>query len=122
MKKTLILASAMMVVGLLSGCGTPGTTDTTNPEMDAFAQCLTDAGVMMYGSPTCPYCNKQKEMFGESFAKINYVDCVEDPQACTDAEVEGIPAWDFEDGSRMQGLQELYIIGQKVGCEAPEEE
>ena len=34
---------------------------------DAFARCLEDRQVKMYGAYWCPHCAEQKEMFGESF-------------------------------------------------------
>jgi glutaredoxin len=73
----------------------------------------------MYGTATCPYCTKQKALFGEAFAEVDYTDCQENPDACTAAEIQGIPAWIFTDGSMLQGLQDLSIIGDKVGCETP---
>ena len=42
---------------------------------DAFARCLTDRQVKMYGAYWCPHCAEQKEMFGESFALAPYVEC-----------------------------------------------
>ena len=58
--------------------------------MTAFAECLTENGATMYGTATCPYCTKQKEMFGDAFASVNYVDCQEDPDACTEKEIQGV--------------------------------
>ena len=35
---------------------------------DAFARCLKDRQVKMYGAYWCPHCAEQKEMFGESLS------------------------------------------------------
>jgi hypothetical protein len=42
---------------------------------DAFARCLTDRGVKMYGAWWCPHCQEQKEKFGASFEYVPYVEC-----------------------------------------------
>ena len=42
---------------------------------DAFARCLTERGVKMYGAWWCPHCVEQKEMFGASFEYAPYVEC-----------------------------------------------
>jgi glutaredoxin len=39
----------------------------------------------MYGTERCGYCKKQKALLGDSFANVNYVDCDENPAACTAA-------------------------------------
>ena len=45
---------------------------TSPGEYDAFAKCLTEKGVVMYGENWCQYTNAQKNMFGKSFKYINY--------------------------------------------------
>src|ERR1700694_373108 len=37
---------------------------------DAFARCLTERGVKMYGAWWCPHCVEQKEKFGASFEYV----------------------------------------------------
>src|ERR1039457_4163853 len=41
---------------------------------DAFARCLKDRGVKMYGAWWCPHCVEQKEAFGASFEYAPYVE------------------------------------------------
>ena len=86
MKKILFL---LMIVSstILAGCSS--TPKYTN--LDQFAQCLTDAGVKLYGTTTCQYCLKQKALFGDSFSKINFVDCTKNPIQCDIAKVSEIP-------------------------------
>src|SRR5678809_570719 len=61
---------------------------------DAFARCLTDRQVKMYGAYWCPHCAEQKEMFGESFALAPYVECGvagdrrAEQQVCKDAGIQ----------------------------------
>jgi len=118
MKKVANLKFALFVgfaLLLLAGC-TPG---GSNSDIDtkALAQCLTDQGITMYGTDTCPHCLRQKDLFGENFSLLNYVDCTQDPDACASQAIKGIPAWIMTDGSRLQGLQSLEVLIDKSGCE-----
>ena len=56
---------------------------TQTKNLDTFAQCLTDNGATMYGSATCPHCQKQKAAFGDSFQKITYVECTKEFARCS---------------------------------------
>ena len=61
--------------------------------VDSLAQCLTEKGVKMYGASWCPHCKAQKEMFGTSFAKVDYVECTTEQVKCNIAGVKGYPTW-----------------------------
>lgn len=88
---------------------------------DAFAQCLTDNGVKMYGAYWCPHCNNQKELFGNSFKYVTYVECAiegssDQTIACKNAKVDTYPTWEFKDGSRLSGELPLSTLASKSGC------
>lgn len=85
-------------------------------QLDEFAQYLTGEGVIMYGTDWCTYCKAQKELFGDSFQYINYVDCDKDLQLCLDAEVKGYPTWEI-DGETYSGLQSIEKLMQLSGYE-----
>ncbi|MEI6774232.1 MAG: hypothetical protein WCL18_05590 [bacterium] len=70
----------MGIVATVFFAGCAQQTQTKN--LDTFAQCLTDQGAIMYGSQTCPHCQSQKAMFGESFAKVTYVECTKEFDRC----------------------------------------
>ena len=88
----------------------------------AFAQCLTEKGVKMYGAYWCPHCQSQKKAFGKGFSKITYVECAvpgstaNQTQTCKDANIESYPTWEFSDGSRVVGQQSFEQLAQKSGC------
>lgn len=113
-------AAVLVVVGLI-GFAISKQTVPVDPKMDAFAQCLTDQGVKMYGTWWCPHCKTQKELFGRSFSKINYTEC-SDPgsnamnQTCKEAKIEGYPTWEFKDKTRVSGEQKLEDLGKKAEC------
>ena len=99
----------LLIISLvMSGCSGPG-------KYDAFAQCLTDNGVAMYGMDWCKYCQSQKEIFGKSFEYVTYINCDKSRFACDEAGVTGYPTWVI-DGNDYGGVQQLYKLAQLTGC------
>ena len=93
---------------------------------DAFAQCLTDRQVKMYGAYWCPHCAEQKEMFGESFALAPYVECGvagdrrAEQQVCKDAGIQHFPTWQFPPtGERVEAVIPLADLSTRTGCPLP---
>jgi len=72
----------------------------------------------MYSTPTCPYCLKQKEMFGESFQHINNVDCTQEYERCS--KLKGVPAWELSDGTMVEGMQQLTTLATITNCKLPQ--
>ena len=92
--------------------------------LDGFAQCLKAKGAKMYGAWWCPHCADQKEMFGYAFQYVNYVECSPEGQrtlneVCKQAAIKNFPTWQFPDGSRTEGAQQLSVLGEKTGCRLP---
>lgn len=89
---------------------------------DAFAQCLTEKKVKMWGAYWCSHCENQKKLFGGSFQYVTYVECgiqgnpSGQTQECKDAKIEGYPTWEFSDGSRLSGEQSFETLSGKTGC------
>ncbi|MCX6714710.1 MAG: hypothetical protein NTX72_02765 [Candidatus Uhrbacteria bacterium] len=113
-------AAILVVVGIL-GYAVTQQTAKVDPKTDAFAQCLSEHGVKMFGAWWCPHCKAQKELFGSSFPKVNYTECSEPGsndmnQTCKDAKIEGYPTWEFKDGTRVSGEQTLEDLGKKAEC------
>lgn len=112
------LLSLVLAFGvLLAGC----TKSIPNGKYDAFAQCLTEKGVKMYGAYWCSHCKEQKEMFGDSMSKATYIECAVQgssavSQVCKVAGVESYPTWVFSDNSRLVGTQSLEVLAAKSGC------
>jgi hypothetical protein len=91
---------------------------------DAFAKCLTEKQVKMYGLYWCTHCAEQKEMFGASFKHVTYLECgikgsKDEEPVCKEAGVKNFPTWQFPDGSRKEGTQPLQVLGQQSGCSLP---
>ena len=93
---------------------------------DAFARCLSDRGVKMFGAYWCPHCTEQKEKFGASFEYAPYVECgiQGDPrgvsQACKDAAIKHYPTWQFPPtGERVERIFSLEELSDRTGCALP---
>ena len=93
---------------------------------DAFASCLKDRGVKMYGAYWCPHCQEQKEKFGASFKKVNYIECGvqgdthAQSQVCKDENVKHYPTWQFPPmGERVERVFSLDELSERTGCALP---
>jgi hypothetical protein len=93
---------------------------------DAFARCLADRGVKMYGAWWCPHCREQKEKFAASFEYVPYVECGVKgdlhgrSQACKDANIEHYPTWQFPPtGERVERVFSLQELSDRTSCSLP---
>lgn len=84
-------------------------------QYDVFAQCLTDAGVKMYGTEWCPHCQNQKKLFGKSFKIINYIDCDKNRETCLIEGIQGYPTWKLN-GESYTGEQSFKSLAQISEC------
>ena len=93
---------------------------------DAFARCLTQRGVKMYGAWWCPHCQEQKELFGASFEYAPYVECGikgdlhGTAQVCKDQDIKHYPTWQFPPmGERVERVFLLQELADRTGCALP---
>lgn len=82
---------------------------------DDFAQCLSDNGVVMYGTRTCGVCSMQKEVFGDSFQYVNYIAYNEDPDLFHEKNISSVPTWEI-DGEFHVGLKTIEQLSDLTGC------
>jgi glutaredoxin len=80
---------------------------------------LRKIGAKMYGTYWCPYCTRQKEMFGQAFSQINYVECDPrgqnpQPSLCQTAGIQALPTWEIN-GRRYPGLLSLPDLARLSG-------
>ncbi|HLC47432.1 MAG TPA: hypothetical protein VJI75_06950 [Candidatus Nanoarchaeia archaeon] len=108
------IASILLIAALAlfaAGCGPSGPS-----RYDDFAKCLTEKGAVMYGTEWCPHCKTQKELFGDSFKYVNYVDCDKNSGECIAKGIEGYPTW-IIGGGKYPGVQQFTTLKQLSGCE-----
>ena len=96
----------------------------------AFAQCVYDKGMRMYGARTCSFCAKQRALFGDATPYIREIEC--DPrepnnetERCIAKKIERTPTWIREDvaGNTLKrfdpGVLSLETIAVETGCVLP---
>ena len=123
MKKLIFIL--IIALFFIAGCSS---VDYTKNSLDKLANCLAEKNVKEYGAFWCPNCAKQQKMFGSSYdiliEKNVYVECDargKNPQSqlCLDKNVQKYPDWEFPNGERIVGVQNLEILAEKAGCEKP---
>ncbi len=105
---------AVVIAAYLLYANAPG-------QYDSFARCVAASGAKMYGAYWCPHCNAQKEMFGNSWRLMDYVECSlpggqGETAICTQAGITSYPTWVFKDGSENIGAMSFDQLGQKTNC------
>ena len=95
-----------------------------NHKYDSFAKCLAGKQAKMYGLYWCPHCIEQKEMFGDAFHNVPYVECAikgtsELATACKIAGVKLFPSWQFGAEPPKEGVLSLDALSDKTGCALP---
>ena|SRR5271167_2258364 len=95
-----------------------------NHKYDSFAKCLATKQAKMYGLYWCPHCIEQKEMFGDAFHFVPYVECAikgssEITPECKIAGVKLFPTWQFGTDPPREGVLSLEALSDKTGCSLP---
>lgn len=93
--------------------------------IDDFAKALKDAGVRFYGATWCPYCMRQKGMFGGS-TNLPYIETTDAVANGTDTTlnptgrpITNMPTWEFQDLTRATGVLTLQQISEHSGIPMP---
>ena len=114
----------IILVGFI-GFNIIGNTAKAPGKYDSFAKCLTYNGVKMYGAYWCPHCNNQKQMFGNGWQYVNYIECslpnkAGQTQFCNQAGIKAYPTWEFQDGKRIEGELTFAQLSQNSNCQLGE--
>ncbi len=114
-----IAIAIVLIVAALWYVSAPKPAAVAVNALDSFAQCLSQKGFVMYGLYSCPHCQAEKALFGDSFQYVKYVECSTDPNKCTADKVDAVPTWIEPDGTRLVGTQTLQTLAQASGCALP---
>jgi len=95
-----------------------------NHKYDSFAKCLATKQAKMYGLYWCPHCIEQKEMFGDAFHYVPYVECAikGSSELATECKIAGVklfPSWQFGSEPPKEGVLSLDALSDKTGCALP---
>ncbi len=112
-----LIALLLLVCAVQPAC-------SSDKKLDNFAKCLTQKKAVMYGAFTCSHCADQKELFGESFQYVTYVECMvpethKETDQCKQIGIKHTPTWIFSDGTRLEGTIQLDKLSQQTGCKLP---
>ena len=116
MKKVAIALAGLVVLVVVGIIFAFGSVKDEPANLDGFAKCLSDKGIVMYGTYWCPHCKNEKDALGESFRFINYVECTERPDECLAKGIEGYPTWILPDGTKLVGEQGIHKLQEASGC------
>jgi hypothetical protein len=95
-----------------------------NHKYDSFAKCMASKQAKMYGLYWCPHCIEQKEMFGDAFHYVPYVECAikGSSELATECKIAGVklfPSWQFGSEPPKEGVLSLDALSDKTGCALP---
>jgi hypothetical protein len=86
---------------------------------NTFAQCLASKNLTMYGAVWCSHCRAQKELFGDSFQYVPYIECTEKSDECIAKGIESYPTWIDANGQKYVGEQSLQKLSEISSCPLP---
>lgn len=87
-------------------------------DLEGLVACLDQAGLVIYGSFTCPVCTRLADSFGgyEALDPI-YVECSDEPNRChQEMQTRYVPEIQIE-GELYQGSREPADLAEAAGCE-----
>ncbi|MFA6095672.1 MAG: protein disulfide isomerase family protein [Candidatus Paceibacterota bacterium] len=116
-----IAAFIIIVVAILAGIAymNTRTTEAEDPALTAFAQCVADKKLTMYGAEWCAHCKREKALFGAAWKYVPYVECPENEALCLAKGIQGYPTWIDASGAKYEGEQGLEGIARISGCPLP---
>ena len=97
----------------------------------AFAQAIADGpdgpggepGATFFGAHWCPHCTDQKELFQDGQSFLPFVEVTNPDRTPNEIAIENnittFPTWEFPDGSRLTGLQDLQTLASRTGIDIP---
>lgn len=112
-RKTYLIAGIVLLLVIV---GIFGVVMATSRNNDKLAECLKDKGAVIYGNDWCQYTQRQKDLFGGSFSKLNYVVCDENAKLCDEKKVRITPTWEIN-GKMIEQVQPLRSLAAISGCQ-----
>lgn len=121
--KQLIIGGMLAgMILLLSGCGVKVAVN----QYDDLAKSLTAAGAKVYGTSQCGACNYQKELFGNSWQYIDYIECTSPDgvgnqvAVCQEEDIKAYPTWRFAGEDEIIGIMTIEELKQKINFKSEE--
>ncbi|MDX1917607.1 MAG: hypothetical protein SFT81_00485 [Candidatus Caenarcaniphilales bacterium] len=119
-KLSFFLASVLLLVCMFISSQSQSGVAEDPRAVEALAKCLRATRATMYGTSKCGHCLAQKEMFGEYFKYIRFVDCRRDKASsdeCYKSKVGKFPQWNFTTTDKVIVREaDLDTIAMTSGC------
>lgn len=124
-KKGVLIFWLILAALIIASIGLSVFSSSRPSQLDPFAQCLKDRGVVFYGAFWCPHCAKTKALFGSSAKLLPYVECSTpdgqgQTQVCKDKKITNYPTWVFPGGQVLTGERTLQELSRASGCPLPQ--
>lgn len=121
MKSKLTFLTAIAFLSILFFVLITKTKNKSNIIFEKLGSCLEKKKTVFYGAFWCPSCRKQKRILGKTFKFVNYVECStpdgkEQTKECQEKNIKAYPTWEFEDGSRKEGVIKLDELSKILDC------
>ncbi|NOS80327.1 MAG: thioredoxin family protein [Nitrospira sp.] len=125
MKLLLILGSMLVCMVQWASPQAESAANPTEDVREGLAMCLSERGMVMYGSITCSACRAQRKAFGEAFSHVTEIEC--NPHApntraelCIEKNIRKTPTWIIEkegkETKRLEGYQLVEDLAAFAGC------
>lgn len=121
MKKGVLIFWAVILIVIVASVGATFFSKVSPGQLDSFAQCIKDKGIIFYGAFWCPHCQATKSLFGNSAKLLPYVECSTADgqgqlQVCKDKGIKSYPTWVRPDGTTITGEHTLQELSDFSGC------
>ncbi len=91
-------------------------TELTLKDKEDLAKCLTQKGILLYGTINCPNCEVQKEEFDEAAQYLSYVNCYIEEEKCAKYSKQKVyPFWGMDE-TAIVGPIPLDKLKEKTNC------
>ena len=120
MRKTTARILQFGILAFIIGTVVLITLPKSNSGLDAFAKCLSERELIMYGADWCSHCQNEKQRFGSSFQYVHYVECPKHESECGELGISGFPTWITKNGTKFVGEQGLEKLSEVSDCPLPQ--
>lgn len=85
--------------------------------VSSLGECLKNNRVKIYGADWCQHTQKQKEILGNAFEYLTYVECETESRESTGncEDIDFYPTWEI-DGEKIVGILSIKDITKLTGC------
>ena len=81
---------------------------------DKTAKCIAEKSVV-YTQTGCSHCETQKEILGDYYNLFTEINCLNEPEKCSEAGITGTPTW-IINGKKFEGVQTIKKLKESTGC------